>query len=240
MMYSSGTKSKRTTGYEKAKKQAEQRKKAKEELDVIIEEEEEEEKQAGPKSLLTGEIDWLQYLEPKKNELTDIEKCRELDAYNETVYEHNSAMLPKVNLLLSKLAMREHKLSAPPKYSAIARKKYEEMLFNKEFRILRAIEYLYEHGKIAVKDYRLVDGPKLADSVAETIYVEEQLKPVRSGDVAGIDISDTVGSSHKNNCTCNNLWDGESKRCMGEGLRIRWARQPGHHFLRPIVVPESY
>jgi hypothetical protein len=228
----------RRTGYEKAKKRHNDKKEAKEKLVEMEDEELQEGMQSKKKEVLSGEIDWLQYLSPK--DLTNLEECRRLDKYNDSVFEHNNVMLPKVNELLPKLGQPKYTLHPPPKYLPVAQQKYEKMLFNHEFRILRSVEWLYEKGKIAVKDYRLIEGPKLADMIAEKEYIQEQIEQVSSGKITGIDITDAVGRSHIGNCTCNNLWDGESERCMGEGLRIRWKRVNGHHFLRPRIEPETY
>jgi hypothetical protein len=96
---------------------------------------------------------------------------------------------------------------------------------------------LAERDQLAVRDYKLEKAPDVADQVAEEEEIKRILQEVGE---EGIDISGTVGSGHAKNCSCDNKWDGESERCMGEGVRIRWRRGKGHHFLRPRVGTETY
>ncbi len=229
-----------TKGYKRAREQADRRKKATVELESIADEEKEEKRAALPTDLESTEIKWLQYLSPPKDMKDDLVQCRKTDEYNEGVYEHNSAMLEKVNDLLRSMGYRDHKLHPPPRFLPQAKKQYEKVLFDPNFRVLRAIEWLYEKGLIAVKDYKLVDGPEIADRLAAEDLIASLCEPVQTGKELGIDITDTAGQNHKQGCTCNNLWDGTSERCLGNGLRVRWKRSPGHHFLRPLVEPETY
>ena len=183
-----------------------------------------------------GELAWLQYLRP--SDVRNPEECAKMDEFNYSAYQHNNAMLPRINELLKALGRPPQRCDAPQKYLQQAKAKYEEMLFNKEFRVLKGIEYLAKRDVHAVKDYKdLNDAPTLADNIAEKEEIERLISTM--GDDL-IDISAVVGSTHKNNCSCENRWDGVSERCVGEGVRIRWRRLKDHHFLRPRIIPEKY
>ena len=186
--------------------------------------------------MLSGELDWRQYLRPK--DTSDLNECRQIDEYNQGVFEFNNAQLPKINELLVKLGYQKYRLDAPFKSLPIARKKYEEMLFNPEFRVIKAVEYLAsaDPPKYPKRDYELRDGPTLADQVAE----EVEKARICSTHNNEIDITVTAGPGHVHNCTCDNKWDGTSERCIGHGVRVRWSRAAGHHFLRPRLEPEVY
>ena len=173
----------------------------------------------------------------KPHDTRDFDDCRKIDTYNRSVFEHNNAMLPKVNELLRKLGRNTMNCDAPPKHLPIAKAKYEDLLFNDEFRMLKGIEYLAQGGIYPVKDYEITDAPEMADDDAEKREISRLVED--AGDEY-IDISPAVGITHKSNCTCENRWDGVSERCVGEGVRLRWRRLKDHHFLRPRMVPEKY
>ena len=185
--------------------------------------------------VLSGEIDWYQYLQPK--DTRDIKACAELDEYNHGVYEHNNAMLPKVNELLKKLGLPQKKLDPPTAYVPRARAEYEKMLFDENFRVLHGIKFLAQRNIFPVRDYVIEESFVKADAIA---FQEEIDRLIEQAGDNGIDISAAVGSGHKANCTCNNRWDGKSERCIGEGVRVRWKTMKDHHFLRPRISMESY
>lgn len=186
-------------------------------------------------NVLGGEVDWYQYLQPK--DTRDIDSCAELDAYNHSVYEHNNAMLPRVNELLKKLGLPPKKLDPPTKYVPRAKMEYEKMLFDESFRVLAGIKFLAKREIYPVKDYETEMSYEKADEIA---FEEEIARQVTNAGDEGVDISAAVGRGHTNNCTCENRWDGESETCFGTVARIRWKKMDDHHFLRPRVVPESY
>lgn len=213
-------------------------KKAEETMEKFNEEEKVERERMRNKNnqnVLSGEIDWYQYLQPK--DTRDVDSCAELDAYNHSVYEHNNAMLPKVNELQKKLGLPPKKLDPPTKYVPRAKMEYEKMLFDESFRVLAGIKYLAKREIYPVRDYETEESYKLADDIAQK---EEIARKVAEAGDAGIDISAAVGRGHTNNCTCENRWDGESETCFGTVARLRWKRLEDHHFLRPRVVPDSY
>lgn len=184
-------------------------------------------------ALLSDKLDWKRYLQPQN--VHDCEECKRIDDFNSGIWEYNNSMLPRINELLEKMGYTRHKLEAPPKYYPIAVRKYNELIREEKFRMLKAIEFLAERGKLAIKDYKIVEGPVLADDIAE----REEIERLVSKGV--IDIREAAGVNHSPiNCTCENKWDGKSERCIGEGVRVRWARQKTHHFLHPCVKPEVY
>jgi hypothetical protein len=188
-----------------------------------------------------GELDWRQYLKP--HDIKNFDDCQKIDQYNHAVYQFNNAMLPRVNELMKKLGLNPKHCDAPTKYVPIYKANYEKMLFNDEFRLLKAIEYLARREKYPIRDYRLGDEAevKAVPVQADDIAMEEEIQRlVTHYGEEGIDISVAAGKGHKNNCTCENRWDGRSERCMGEGIRLRWRKLKDHHFLRPRVVAEKY
>lgn len=185
----------------------------------------------------SGEIDWLQYLTPK--DTRDIDACAELDEYNHNVFQHNNAMLPKVNALLTKLGKDKMRANPPTKYVPIAVRKYEEMLFDDNFRVMAGVKYLAKRDIFPERDYVTEEGAALADDIAEKEEIVRLIEVGSSGG-GGVDITAAVGVGHRDNCTCENRWDGVSERCIGEGVRVKWVRTKGHHFLRPCVAPKSY
>ena len=221
-----------------ASKVVEAAKKAEETLDLLKEQEDIEQERVRNKTnnnVLSGELDWLQYLKPK--DTRDISSCADLDAYNHGVYQHNNAMLPKVNELLVKLGLPKKTLDPPTKYVPNARAEYEKMLFDESFRVLAGVKYLAKRDIFPERDYKTEESYIMADNIA---YEEEIKRKVEEATDEGIDISAAAGSGHKNNCTCENRWDGEDERCVGLGVRVRWKRLKDHHFLRPRVIPEVY
>jgi len=189
---------------------------------------------ATEQKLTGGEVNWLQYLRPV--DARDTEECAKMDEFNYSVFQHNVAMVPRINELMKALGKQLIRADPPPKYLAGARAKYEEMLFNDEFRVLKGIEFLAKRNIFPVKDYEMIEASKLADDLAE----KEEIARLIGGGTNMIDISPAVGTTHKANCTCENRWDGVSERCVGESVRIRWRRMKDHHFLRPRIVPEKY
>ena len=182
-------------------------------------------------ALSSNEIDWKQYLKP--NDVNDLEDCKHIDEFNIGVFEYNNSMLPKVNELFQKMRMPRYKLEAAPLYYPTAKKQYDKLIREENFRMLAAVKYLAPHGKLAIRDYELSDGPAMADAIAEAEAIAKQSrKPV--------DITEAAGLNHKMNCTCDNKWDGKSERCVGQGVRVRWTRGTTHHFLQPCVKPEVY
>ena len=204
-----------------------------------IEEEEAQEREdalnARNRHVLSGEISWKQYLKPP--DTRDLQSCIDIDKYNQGVFEHNNVMLPKVNELMRQLGRPKMQIEPPLKYKPIHLAKYEEMLFNPEFRSLKGIEFLAEREKYPVRDYSIEYAAVTADKLA----MEEEIKRlVEEAGEEGIDISAAAHSSHKQNCSCENRWDGVSERCKGEGIRLRWRPAKNHHFLRPKIYPEKY
>jgi hypothetical protein len=188
------------------------------------------------KKLAGGELKWYQYLTPA--DTRDIQQCAELDEYNHSVFQSNNAMLERVNQLMSELGKEKVRLNPPTKYVPIATAKYEEMLFDDSFRVMAGIKFLAERQIYPIRDYPIELSYERADKIAED---EEIKRLVEAGEQSGgIDISSVAGRGHKDNCTCENRWDGRSERCRGDGLRFRWKRAKGHHFLRPRIVPETY
>jgi len=185
--------------------------------------------------VLGGELDWLQFLAP--SDTRNIDSCAEIDNYNYSVFQHNNAMLPRVNELLVKLGLPKTRVNPPTKYVPIARQKYEEMLFDENFRVMAGIKYLADRDIFPVKDYEIVESYKKADDIAEKEEVSRLI--LEAGDL-GIDISGSAGKAHAENCTCENRWDGSSERCVGEGVRMRWRRGKDHHFLRARIFPEQF
>lgn len=186
----------------------------------------------GNRALLSGELDWKQFLKPK--DLLDLEDCRRIDQFNEGLYEYNNSMLPRINELREKMGETKFRLDAPPKYAHMAQRKIREKMWTPEYRMLGATKFMAARKKYAGRDYELNDGPALADALAEE---EEIRRLVARGP---IDITDTVGKAHVKNCTCELKWDGKSERCFGTGARLRWKRHAEHHFEAPRVVPETY
>jgi hypothetical protein len=215
---------------------------AKETLEKIEEEERVEAARArdeASRHLLAGELKWERYLKP--NDTRNLDDCIAIDKYNHSVFQHNNAMLPRINELLVSLGQPEQRCDPPPNFATAASAHYEKMLFNEEFRLLQAIIFLAKRNIFIVRDYNTDTDenaaavPKRADDIAQQEYIAEILASGK-----GVDISTAVGVNHALNCTCENRWDGVSERCMGEGVRIRWKRMKTHHFLRPCVVPEKY
>lgn len=200
--------------------------------------EEEAARQRHEQRVLGGDIEWLQYRKPAN--LTDIDQCMQVDKYNRDVFENNNANLERVNGLQRKLGLNKINIEAPPKYTPIARAKYEEMLKDESFCIMSAIFYLAKRDVLPEKDYKQADIETLPKRAADIAFREECDRKVAVAGDEGIDITPAVGSAHKKHCTCENLWDGVSERCIGEGVRIRWRRGRTHHFLRPVVVVETY
>lgn len=186
------------------------------------------------RALLAGELDWKQYIKPAADKVTDLDACLRIDQLNEGIYEYNNAMLPRINELLKKMGAMSQKLNPAPRYAHTARQKILERMYTDEYRMLACVEFLYARGKHAVRDYKLIDGPRLADDIARD---EEIARQVSAGPV---DITDAVGRAHTKTCTCGLRWDGTSERCMGMGARLRWVVQPTHHFERPNVKPETF
>jgi hypothetical protein len=181
-------------------------------------------------------VAWLQYLRP--TDVSDPKECAKMDEYNYSVFQHNNAMLPRINELMKALGRPVVRCDAPPKYLAVAKAKYEDLLFNDEFRVLKGIEYLAQRQIYPLLNYEsLVDAPKIADDRAEEEEIQRLISAARE---ENIDISAAVGSTHKANCTCDNRWDGTSERCVGQGVRVRWRRLKDHHFLRPRIIPEKW
>ena len=225
-------------GYERARAQIHATKQARSDLESLEKEEKVESqqiKQDKERELLPGELDWKIYLIPQDK--TNLEECKRIDLYNEGSFQANNHALPRINDLLDRLGIARKKSEPPARYYATAKMEWEKMLFDANFRIMRAVEYLFERQKIAIQHYALVDGPALADDMAEQ---EEIGRIIEESGQEGIDITDAVGGGHAKNCTCENLWDGKAERCFGQGARIKWKRLNGHHFLRPRVAPESY
>lgn len=190
---------------------------------------------ASANKLLAGEMDWKQYLAPA--DTSNIDECARIDEYNQSVFEFNNAMAPKINELMKKLGRDVVRVTAPTKFKATALQKKEAMLFNPEFRILAGVQYLAERGKFPERDYSIYDAPTEADAIAAK---EEAARLVAAGGPTGIDITKAVGAGHAKNCSCENRWDGESERCIGQGVRVRWRKTKAHHFLRPVIEPEQY
>ncbi len=187
--------------------------------------------------VLGAEIGWLQYQDLKETQTSDMDECIRIDEYNYSVFQHNNAMAAKINELMEKLGRPTVRVTAPPRYAAISRAKYEEMMFTDDFRMIAAVEYLGKRGICAVRDYAMADAPDMADTMEEKSEIERLVREAGDG---GIDISGAAGSTHKNNCTCENRWDGVSERCVGGGVRMRWRRMQDHHFLRPRIIPEKH
>jgi hypothetical protein len=183
-------------------------------------------------ALSSTEIDWKQYLKPTS--VNDLDECRHIDEFNASIFEYNNSMLPKVNDLFEKMRMPRYKLESAPLYYPTAKKQYDKLIREENFRMLAAVKYLAPHGKLAIRDYELGAGPAMADALAEAEAIAKQ----SSGQL--VDITEAAGMNHKMNCTCDNKWDGKSERCVGQGVRVRWARQSTHHFLQPAVKPEVY
>lgn len=227
------------------------------ELDQVDEEEKARTQNALNQQVLSGSVDWLQYLIPP--DTRDIKACQHTDEYNRTVYEHNNAQIPKVNELLRKIGYPETRCNPPTQYARAARQEYEKMLFHEDYRLLQAIKFLAERHIYPVRDYALTSDddvkavPIKADEIAKDEYIAEQVERIAkareeadaAGDIdavakIGVDISAAVGPSHSMNCTCLNRWDGVSERCYGQAVRIKWITSKGHHFLRPVVIPMKY
>jgi len=190
---------------------------------------------AASTKLLAGEMDWKHYLAPADK--SNIEECGRIDEYNQSVFEFNNAMAPKVNELMKKLGRDTVRVMAPTKYKATALQRKEEMLFNPEFRILAGVQFLAERDKYPERDYEMYDAPTVADDIAAD---EEAKRLIDKAGSVGIDIAKCVGVGHAKNCTCENRWDGTSERCIGEGVRVRWRKTKAHHFLRPVIEPEQH
>lgn len=218
-----------------AAKLAEERMKKLKEIEA---EEAERARGEAEQKVLSGDIDWLQYLRPM--DTTDIEECAKMDKYNHGVFQHNNAMLPKVNELQKKLGREPMRVDAPPKYVPIARRKYEEMLWESSFRVMGAIFYLAERDIFPLRDYAQTEMDSLPKKADEIAREEEIARRIEDAGDEGIDIAPAAGNGHAENCTCENRWDGESERCIGEGVRVRWRTLKDHHFLRPRIVPEKY
>ena len=216
--------------------------KAKQTLDQIKADEAEERARVmgeAEQKISGGDMAWLQYLRPQ--DVTNTDECAKMDKYNHSVFQHNNAQLPRINELMRALGRPVVRVDQPPKYLAIAKAKYEELLFNDEFRVLKAIEYLAERELYPLRDYEeLIEAPKIADERAREEEIARIVQLAQDEGDGLIDISGAVGSTHKNNCTCENRWDGQSERCVGEGVRLRWRTLKDHHFLRPRIIPEKY
>jgi hypothetical protein len=188
-----------------------------------------------------GQVAWLQYLRPC--DVTSPEECAKMDEFNYSVFQHNNAMLPRVNVLMKAVGRPAQRVEAAPKYLAISKAKMEKMLFNEEFRVLKGVEFLARRGVYPIKDYpEMIEAAGIADDLAEKEEIARIIR-VSEEDVEGngfVDISAAVGSTHKSNCTCENSWDGTSERCVGKAVRLRWRRLKDHHFLRPRIIPEKY
>lgn len=218
---------------------------AQETLERLREEERVEEERArddASRHVLSGELAWQHYLEPP--DTRNIDDCIAIDKYNHSVFMHNNAMLERVNALLADLSLPEKRCDPPPKFAQNAKALYEKMMWNDEFRLLQAIVFLAKRDIFIVRDYNMETDedaaavPKRADAIAEQEFIAATIES--SKEDGGVDISTAVGINHALNCTCENRWDGESERCIGNGVRIRWKRLTTHHFLRPCVVPEKY
>lgn len=186
------------------------------------------------RALLSGELDWKLYLKPK--DVLDLDDCRRVDAFNEGIYEYNNAMLPRINELMKKVNGGQAKLEAPPKYAHMAQQKIRERMFTPEYRMLGAVKFLAKRNLFAERDYSLLDGPRLADDIAQ----REEIERRTASSAQLVDITDAVGRAHTKNCTCELKWDGKSERCVGMGARLRWRRKKFHHFDAPDIEPETY
>lgn len=191
-------------------------------------------------NLTTGKLDWKQYLEP--GDKTNLEECQSIDRYNNGVFAHNNKMAPEINALLDLIGGQQHVMvRRPPHYYSEAKRSWAKVLWNPEFRMLKAVEWLWvKRAMVPIRDYKLVEGPELADGFAFELERDRLLKEVRESGVLGVDITTAVGETHRANCTCDNYWDGVSERCLGKGPRIKWVPLKGHHFLKPSIAPVSY
>lgn len=208
-------------------------------VEKTLEQLREEERREGFAKASTKVMDtdwgWKMYIKPP--DTTNIEECARVDEYNLSIQEYNNASAPKINDLMKLLGRPSVSVDPPPKYKAIALRKKEEMLFDKNFRIMMGVQFLAERQIYPVRDYEIYDAPIKADEVAAQ---EEARRLISAAGEVGIDISKVVGTGHANNCTCENKWDGESERCMGGGIRLQWRKMKNHHFLRPVIQPEQY
>lgn len=176
---------------------------------------------------------WDVYLQP--TDATNLEECKQVDKYNESVWMKNNQNLPKINELLTKMGLPAYRLIAAPKYYPSAYNAWRKSINDPSTKTLHATQYLFKHtAQLPFRDYQLQDAAVLADAHAEKEYIRQQC------DAGPIDVTQILGTAHANNCTCNNKWDGRSERCMGQGPRLRWERQPTHHFLEPCVRPNSW
>lgn len=227
----------RARAYRNAKERVERKKEAAKKLEEVEEEtkQDAEQEKRKERAVLGGDLDWKMFLKP--GDVTDLEECRRVDEFNQGVYEHNNSMLPKINELLIKLGMQKMRLDPPPRWYPVALRKWEEAIWAPEFRILEGQKFLWEQReKLPFRDYVLEEAPKLADDLAEELAIQAQIRD----NPAGVDITDAAGRKHASICTCECLWDGQSERCLGQGVRVRWKREKDHHFLKPSVVPECY
>lgn len=215
-----------------------------EELRRIEDEEKREAELAAEKrhgvKLVGGKLDWKQYLEPADK--TNLEECQSIDRYNNGVFIYNNSVAPEINALLDLIGGCQHvQVRRAPNYYSEAKRRWTKKLWEPEFRMLKAVEWLYTKKKlVAIRDFKLVDGPDLADQLAFEMERDRLLKEMQDTEALGINITAAVGEGHRHNCTCDNFWDGVSERCLGKGPRIKWVSLKGHHFLKPSIAPVSY
>lgn len=180
-------------------------------------------------------VDWRRYSKPE--ETADIDECRRVDKYNSETYDYNNSRLNAVNELLLKIGMPCTNVRPPQSYTIAAIRKQELKLFDPHTRLLSAIKYLAENNKYPLRDYELENAAAEADKLSFGMVVNQFIQR------GGIDITTAVGEAHLNECNCKNHWDGLSDKCDGKRARLRWrtgTKNMRHHFLRPVVVPESY
>lgn len=209
-----------------------------------IEEEEKREAAAAREKrevkMVTGDLHWKQYLEPENK--TCLQECQSIDRYNNSVFVYNNAMAPRINALLNEIGgCRNVEVRRPVDYYGDAKKQWDKKLWDPDFRMLKAVQWLYaKTGQCAVKDYKLTEGPDIADQAAFEQEKARWIEKYKAEGALGINITCAVHDSHRNNCTCDNHWDGVSERCIGGAARIRWIRLKGHHFLRPSISMEQW
>lgn len=92
--------------------------------------------------------------------------------------------------------------------------------------LAEAVAYLTKEGKIAGKDFELVNAVSEANSLAYELEVESKKGhgPFRFG-----------GDDYCERCEG---WDGESHRCQCGNRRVGWTRGYGHSFKSPSAEPE--
>jgi hypothetical protein len=89
---------------------------------------------------------WDVYLQP--TDATNLEECKQVDKYNESVWMKNNQNLPKINELLTKMGIPAYRLIAAPKYYPSAYNAWRKSINDPSTKTLHATQYLFKHTAV--------------------------------------------------------------------------------------------